>query len=144
MSHYAVMAVHGTKCNMCDRSKSKVVLIYYMNNDPVIDGNRFPISICLACLQISMSVAVGGPNYISLDNGRPIGKRQRFEVLKRNGFRCVYCGQKADQDHRLVVDHVEPRAEGGSSEDDNLVAACEDCNQGKGASEVDLKVVPIR
>jgi 5-methylcytosine-specific restriction endonuclease McrA len=33
----------------------------------------------------------------------------------------------------LEVDHVVPRAEGGSDDTMNLVTSCFDCNRGKGA-----------
>jgi hypothetical protein len=60
-----------------------------------------------------------------------ISRKLRFEVLKRDGFRCVYCGIPA-AGATLVLDHVIPVAEGGATEERNLVAACEPCNQGKG------------
>ena len=62
---------------------------------------------------------------------QPIGARTRFDVLERDGFRCVYCGATPDEG-RLVMDHVVPVIEGGPSTADNLVTACEPCNQGKG------------
>lgn len=63
-----------------------------------------------------------------------VGKRLRFEVLARDGFICRYCGAGAPN-ARLQVDHVVPDAlTGGDDRLENLVAACVDCNQGKGAS----------
>ena len=63
-----------------------------------------------------------------------ISNRIRFLVLKRDGFRCVYCGARAG-DVELQVDHVEPKAKGGANELENYVSACRDCNGGKGATE---------
>lgn len=60
------------------------------------------------------------------------GKRTRFEVFKRDGFACRYCGAQPP-DVVLVVDHIVPVAEGGPSTIDNLNTACEPCNQGKAA-----------
>lgn len=54
----------------------------------------------------------------------------RFEVLKRDGFRCQYCGLTA-KDTQLHADHIVPRCEGGKDEARNLVTACKDCNEGK-------------
>lgn len=62
-------------------------------------------------------------------------KELRFEILKRDGFRCVYCGS-AGLETKLVVDHVVPVKFGGRSTPDNLVSACEPCNQGKRTSLV--------
>ena len=63
---------------------------------------------------------------------KAISKRVRFEVFKRDRFKCVYCGA-ATPSVVLEVDHVIPVAEGGSNDISNLVTACKPCNQGKGA-----------
>lgn len=64
---------------------------------------------------------------------RPISKRLRFEVLHRDGFRCRYCGTSGDGTI-LHIDHVLAVANGGTNEINNLIAACIDCNLGKGAT----------
>lgn len=56
--------------------------------------------------------------------------RQRFAVLKRCGFACAYCGSRPPL-VVLHVDHVVPVSKGGTNAPENLVAACELCNQGK-------------
>jgi len=61
-----------------------------------------------------------------------ISKSVRFRILKRDGFRCRYCGKSADNGAVLHIDHKIPRCEGGSGNEDNLVTACADCNHGKG------------
>jgi hypothetical protein len=63
---------------------------------------------------------------------RAIGARVRFEVLKRDGFRCVYCGAMGSE-AELRVDHVHPVAHGGGNEMANLATACHPCNAGKAA-----------
>lgn len=62
----------------------------------------------------------------------PVPKRVRFEVFKRDGFACIYCGA-TPPGVVLHCDHIDPVAGGGSNEMENLVTACESCNQGKGA-----------
>lgn len=61
-----------------------------------------------------------------------LSKRLRFEVFKRDSFTCQYCGKKAP-DVVLHVDHIHPRAEGGTDDLLNLTTACGDCNLGKAA-----------
>jgi hypothetical protein len=61
---------------------------------------------------------------------KPLSKKLRFEVLKRDCFKCRYCGKTAEE-ARLHVDHVMPVADGGADDIMNLVAACESCNLGK-------------
>jgi hypothetical protein len=67
---------------------------------------------------------------------KAISKTTRFEVLKRDRFTCRYCGAQAPA-VVLVMEHVVPVAEGGTNDIMNLVAACEPCNQGKGARLLD-------
>lgn len=68
-----------------------------------------------------------------------LSKRVRFEVFKRDGFRCTYCGQNPPQ-VVLEVDHIIPRANGGKDEIGNLTTSCFDCNRGKSDNAVDSKI----
>ncbi|MCF3939931.1 HNH endonuclease [Gordonia tangerina] len=75
------------------------------------------------------------------DNTRkPVSKRLRYEVLRRDNHQCRYCGGSAP-DVALTVDHVVPVALGGSNDPSNLVAACKDCNAGKTSSSPDAPLV---
>lgn len=67
-------------------------------------------------------------------------KRLRFEILKRDGFMCRYCGAEPES-AVLHVDHVIPESKGGTDDPDNLVAACRDCNLGKAASPLGERTV---
>jgi len=53
----------------------------------------------------------------------------RKNILRRDGHRCQYCGRS---DIPLTVDHVIPRARGGTDIWENLVSACVRCNNKKG------------
>ena len=59
-----------------------------------------------------------------------ISKRIRFEVFKRDKFKCQYCGSSAPE-VLLQVDHLNPVANGGTNEIINLITACFGCNNGK-------------
>lgn len=67
-----------------------------------------------------------------MSNRTPLSKTLRFEVFKRDGFTCQYCGAHPP-DCVLEVDHIEPVSNGGTNDEDNLVTACFSCNRGKGA-----------
>jgi len=56
---------------------------------------------------------------------------KRYDIMKRDGFRCCICGAKATDGVRLEVDHIKPISKGGKSTDDNLQTLCERCNKGK-------------
>jgi len=69
-----------------------------------------------------------------MPNGtRSISRRLRYEILKRDGHRCRYCGAAAP-DVQLTIDHVIPVALGGEDAPSNLVTACQDCNAGKSSA----------
>lgn len=51
----------------------------------------------------------------------------RAVVLHRDGYRCYLCGDQATE-----VDHLWPRARGGSDRLSNLRASCRVCNATKG------------
>jgi len=70
---------------------------------------------------------------------KPISKRVRFEVFKRDLFRCAYCGCTPPS-VVLHVDHITPVSAGGKNSQDNLITACLDCNIGK--SNIPLTSVP--
>ncbi len=59
-----------------------------------------------------------------------VSKRKRFEVFKRDGFTCQYCGRMPPS-AILECDHIAPKSKGGSHGVSNLVTSCRDCNQGK-------------
>lgn len=66
---------------------------------------------------------------------RPIGKRQRFGILNRDGFKCQYCGLTGESGE-LHVDHIIPVSKGGPNAPWNLLTACHACNLGKSDSQV--------
>lgn len=51
----------------------------------------------------------------------------RLKVLIRDGWQCVFCG-KYLKDADATVDHITPKAKGGTDDMWNLVAACRKCN----------------
>ena len=55
----------------------------------------------------------------------------RYDVLKRDGFRCVLCGASADDGAKLHVDHIIPVSKGGQTTMGNLRTLCDRCNTGK-------------
>jgi hypothetical protein len=75
-----------------------------------------------------------GPNHEGAEGrmGRrkSIPKRIRFEVFKRDSFKCQYCGKGAPE-VILHVDHLHPVSKGGDADVLNLITACADCNAGK-------------
>lgn len=55
----------------------------------------------------------------------------RKRILARDGFVCVVCGSPATH-----VDHIVPKAAGGTDEESNLQAMCAEHNLKKGSKQV--------
>lgn len=66
---------------------------------------------------------------------KPLSKKTRFEVFKRDNFTCQYCGSKAP-DIILEVDHIHPVKEGGENDMMNLITSCFNCNRGKSKNKI--------
>lgn len=55
----------------------------------------------------------------------------RANVFTRDDFTCQYCGDRPPR-VQLNLDHVVPRAQGGRTSWENVVASCVSCNRRKG------------
>jgi len=67
-------------------------------------------------------------SYVRLPRDAHRRKITRRAVFARDGWECQYCGARTS----LTVDHVIPRAKGGGSDWENIVASCAPCNRRKG------------
>jgi 5-methylcytosine-specific restriction endonuclease McrA len=64
-------------------------------------------------------------------------------VFSRHGGRCTYCGIETRPRRRglhgaadlATLDHVVPRSEGGRLIEENLVLACQSCNNARGVMD---------
>lgn len=63
---------------------------------------------------------------------RAPSKKMRMTILKRDGFRCVVCGQRPADDPNIVlnVHHIRPWKEHGATTSSNLVTLCHTCHLG--------------
>jgi len=56
---------------------------------------------------------------------------RREVVAIRDNFKCQYCGKDIAEKADMEIDHVVPRAKGGSDAYENLFLSCRRCNQEK-------------
>jgi hypothetical protein len=70
---------------------------------------------------------------------RQVSLSVRYEVMKRDGFKCVRCGRSPaiDPGVQIHIDHRIPRSLGGTSTTENLQTLCLECNLGKGNRHID-------
>ena len=91
----------------------------------------------------SPSMAIRIPSVVVLkDFVRPQKKVAftRFNLFLRDEFCCQYCGAKGE----LTFDHVVPRAAGGVTSWENVVAACAPCNLRKGSRSLRQSGLSLR
>ncbi len=55
----------------------------------------------------------------------------RYDILKRDGFKCTICGATPQDGAKLHVDHIVPISKGGKTTRNNLRTLCSRCNLGK-------------
>ena len=69
----------------------------------------------------------------SVRNSRNISDKLRYQVLKRDNFKCCACGASPAKDPsvELHIDHIVPYSKGGDTQIDNLQTLCSKCNLGK-------------
>jgi hypothetical protein len=84
-----------------------------------------------------------GPDPEARPERRPISKRLRFEIFKRDHFTCVYCG-RTPPEVVLQIDHLEPVSAGGPDDPANLFTACSDCNLGKSDRRLENALPQVR
>ena len=65
---------------------------------------------------------------------RQISQQVSWNVFRRDGYKCRYCGR---HDVPLTADHLVVWEEGGPSTEENLVAACKKCNKKRGNTQYD-------
>jgi len=61
-----------------------------------------------------------------------IKKEIRLKVWGKYGRRCAYCGSKLDYE-KMQIDHLFPKAGGGTDDFENLMPSCRLCNHYKRA-----------
>ncbi len=80
--------------------------------------------------QAMQSPEISGVQY---QQGTLQGYETREYLLSKWGRHCAYCGT---QDVPLQVEHIVPRARGGTHRVSNLTLACEPCNVTKGTRDI--------
>lgn len=73
------------------------------------------------------------PNHAKIAEREKMKNAIRYEVIKRDSYRCRCCGFAVQDGAHLHVDHIVAVANGGRTELQNLQTLCTVCNLGKGA-----------
>ncbi|MEB3217303.1 MAG: RNA-guided endonuclease IscB, partial [Nostocales cyanobacterium 94392] len=81
-------------------------------------------------MQLMTNPDIKGKEY---QQGTLAGYETREYLLEKWNRQCAYCGVK---DVPLQVEHIQPRAKGGSNSITNLTLSCEKCNKKKGTKDI--------
>ena len=103
---------------------------YYAN------GSDVWLRKCPSCQKTKQTVNSILINKYAISSTRKISDKMRYQVLKRDNFKCCTCGASPAKDPavELHIDHVIPWSKGGKTEFDNLQTLCSKCNLGKSDS----------
>jgi 5-methylcytosine-specific restriction endonuclease McrA len=71
---------------------------------------------------------------VEYQQGELAGYDVREYLLEKFGRKCAYCGA---ENTPLQIEHVQPKANGGSNRVSNLTLACHACNQKKGTRSIE-------
>jgi 5-methylcytosine-specific restriction endonuclease McrA len=71
---------------------------------------------------------------VEYQQGQLQGYEMREYLLEKWGRQCAYCGAESVP---LQIEHIQPKAHGGSNRISNLTLACQPCNQKKAAMPVE-------
>jgi 5-methylcytosine-specific restriction endonuclease McrA len=83
-------------------------------------------------MQLMENAEISGVDY---QQGTLAGYETREYLLEKWGRKCAYC-RKGNLP--LQVEHIHPRANGGTNRVSNLCLACEKCNQAKGTKDIQI------
>jgi len=89
----------------------------YLNDNPTSDKSFTPVDTIL--------IKERAENKIKVMPGI------RWQVFKRDNWKCTSCGRRAEDNTILHVDHIIPRSKGGRDVLENYQTLCETCNIGK-------------
>lgn len=91
-------------------------------------------------MQLMRNPDIQGKEY---QQGTLAGYETREYLLEKWSRQCAYCGVK---DVPLQIEHIQPRAKGGTNSITNLTLSCQKCNIKKGTKDVKdfLKKDPTR
>lgn len=110
---------------LCVCTAKRAIVLVFLGKAEVIDTYADPVHTVRETITLPCIVRL--VHYVRVpQNGVMLSRKN---VLKRDGHQCQYCGTTKGP---LTVDHVVPRHRGGEDSWENLVCACQKCNNDKG------------
>ncbi len=101
------------------------LLVQSKSRNPKIQRHYNPIFTTI------LSQTIGIPKPHELKSFDWISFKQ-FQLLRKTGFRCVYCGEVLNSKKKYTTEHKIARNKGGSNSPQNITNCCKRCNSMKG------------
>jgi 5-methylcytosine-specific restriction endonuclease McrA len=111
--------------NVCTVRRATVLLL--KQRAEILEQGRW--SLHAESLTIPRPVVIRLITYVRIPRDAHSRKITRRAIFARDRWTCQYCGRGRG---KLTIDHVIPRAKGGTSNWDNIVTCCAPCNRRKG------------
>lgn len=70
-------------------------------------------------------------------------QKLRLRILERDGGRCVLCARKGRDVVARHVDHIKPKAKGGTDAESNLQSLCVACHEAKTLVDAGSRPRPV-
>ncbi|HDI52101.1 HNH endonuclease [candidate division KSB1 bacterium] len=121
--HVLILNQNYEPMSVC--SAKRAIVLLYLGKAEIVERHEQWVRSVTTALPLPSIVRLG--RYIRVPHKRILLTRKN--ILKRDHYRCQYCGR---DDKPLTIDHVIPKERGGQDVWENLVAACTDCNNRKG------------
>lgn len=112
-------------------NEMKTYVVYIASSNKLINGEK--INTLFFVLREKLKEMMYGSKNNSYNKPKRINgitKSIRYEVLKRDNFKCVFCGKSKDE-VSLEIDHIIPVSKGGTDELSNFQTLCCTCNLSK-------------
>ena len=105
-------------------SSERAFVIYFKGNADIVHSHDEVFKLVNPDLLIRKPSIIRVPTYIR--QGYHKVPLTRENIFKRDGYKCVYCGEY--HKNAMSLDHVIPKSKGGKDTFENLVTCCMPCN----------------
>ncbi len=113
-----------------------IIYINYSSKKGRVKDNKYKVyTKCEFLYKMNEYLKLKRENKLSVISSRversKMSESLRYDILKRDGFRCQICGASQKDGVKLQVDHIIPVSKGGKTIKSNLQTLCSRCNIGK-------------
>lgn len=75
-------------------------------------------------IKVNKGIYKYDPNFVRERELQEFTQKQKEEIFKRDGYRCVICGRGLKDGFELQVDHIKPKDQGGKATIENGQILC--------------------